>query len=258
MIKIAFIDVDGTLLKFGEKEPTKNTVYALNKLKESGVILCMATGRCYPSIPSFQGLDFDVYLTFNGSYVRNKHEVIRSKPISREDTRLIISNLKRMNRAIAIGNEEFLVASGTEPDLQDYFELGNVKMTIADNFDELSKRDIHQIMCASNMEDFDEILEGTKDSKIAVSWDRAVDVIPANGGKGAAVEDVLRHYDIDKSEAIAFGDSMNDIEMFASVGLGVAMGNASDEVKGYAKDVCASVYEDGIYKYCIDNGYIVG
>lgn len=251
MIKIAFIDVDGTLLKFGAKEPTEKTKYALNKLKERGVLLCMATGRCYPRIPKFEGLDFDIHLTFNGSYVRNSIEVIRSNPISREDTRNIISNLKKMNREIAIGNENYLVASGSEPDLKEYFDLGNVEMVIADNFDELAKNDIHQIMCASNMNDFDEILKGTTNSKIAVSWDRAVDIISINAGKGEAVKDVLRYYGLSKDEAIAFGDSMNDCEMLNEVAHGIAMGNASDDVKAYATDVCDSVYEDGIYSYCL-------
>ena len=67
MVKIAFFDVDGTLLKIGHKEPSQNTVLALKKLQEKGVLLCMATGRSYPSIPRFEGVVFDVLLTFNGT-----------------------------------------------------------------------------------------------------------------------------------------------------------------------------------------------
>ena len=42
---------------------------------------------------------------------------------------------------------------------------------------------------------------------------------------------MLRHYGFSKDEAIAFGDGHNDIEMLEAVGMGVAMGNAKDEVK---------------------------
>ena len=74
MIKIAFFDVDGTLLKMGGKEPSKKTISTLKQLQKKGILLCMATGRSYPVIPNFEGIDFDVLLTFNGSYVRNKKE----------------------------------------------------------------------------------------------------------------------------------------------------------------------------------------
>lgn len=47
MIKIAFFDIDGTLLKFGEKEPSSKVVYTLNKLRENGIKICMATGKSY-------------------------------------------------------------------------------------------------------------------------------------------------------------------------------------------------------------------
>ena len=49
MIKIAFFDIDGTLLKMGCKEPTDKTVKALNSLHQNGILLCMATGRGYLS-----------------------------------------------------------------------------------------------------------------------------------------------------------------------------------------------------------------
>ena len=67
---------------------------------------------------------------------------------------------------------------------------------------------------------------------------------------------VLRHYGFSKDEAIAFGDGHNDIEMLEAVGMGIAMGNAKDEVKAKADFVCKSVEDDGIYHYCIENKLI--
>ena len=55
---------------------------------------------------------------------------------------------------------------------------------------------------------------------------------------------------------MAFGDGNNDIEMLKSVGHGVAMANASEEVKAIADDVCGDVAEDGIYYYCLEHGMI--
>ena len=94
-------------------------------------------------------------------------------------------------------------------------------------------------------------------SVIPVSYThlKAVDIIPLNSGKGNAVAAVLRHYGFSKDEAIAFGDGHNDIEMLEAVGMGIAMGNAKDEVKDKADFVCKSVEEDGIYHYCIAVSY---
>ncbi len=255
MIKIAFFDIDGTLLKLGHKELSEKTLFTLQQLQNNGISLCMATGRSYPAIPHFKGIEFDIYLTFNGAYVRRGNEIIRKNPLDKGDANIIIHNLKQMNRAIAISNENMVVANGTDPDLEQYFAFGSTKLKIADNFDELCRGDIFQIMCSCKKDEYNKILNGTSNTQITAWWDRAVDIIPANGGKGAAVSDVLRFYGISKEEAIAFGDGKNDIEMLKAVGTGIAMGNANADVKEMADDVCESVEEDGIYQYCLAHNF---
>ena len=55
----------------------------------------------------------------------------------------------------------------------------------------------------------------------------------------------MAHYGFSKSEAIAFGDGRNDIEMLEAVGTGVAMGNALEEVKARAAVLFHGAAEDG-------------
>lgn len=74
-----------------------------------------------------------------------------------------------------------------------------------------------------------------------------MDIIPANGGKGLDVKKVLDYVPFTKEEAIAFGDSINDIEMLQAVGTGIAMDNASQNVKAVADVICGSVREEEIY-----------
>lgn len=256
MIKIAFFDVDGTLLRLGHKELSANTAAALRQLHQNGIILCMATGRCYTGVPHFDGIDFDVLLTFNGSFVTKGNDIIFKNPINEHDKYQIISNLKQMNRAIAISNKHMIVTNGTDPDLEQYFAFGSEKLKIADNFDEISRTDIYQIMCSCKKDEHSQILSGAPHSQITAWWDKAADIIPLNSGKGNAVAAVLRHYGFSKDEAIAFCDGHNDIEMLEAVGMGVAMGNAKDEVKAKADFVCKSVEDDGIYHYCVENKLI--
>ena len=63
-------------------------------------------------------------------------------------------------------------------------------------------------------------------------------------------------YNFDRSQAIAFGDGNNDIQMLKAVGTGVAMENASDDLKAVADEICRDVAEDGVYQYCLENGLI--
>lgn len=256
MIKIAFFDVDGTLLKLGSKEPSPKTVQALQQLQANGGLLCMATGRGYLSIPHFEGVDFDIWLTFNGSYVRSKDTVLFKNPLDADDKHKILQNLKQMHRAAAISNEHFIVTNGTDPDLAQYFSFGSEKLVISEHFDALCEEEIYQIMCSCNSAEYTQILQGTHATQITAWWDKAVDIIPLSCGKGNAVRAVLAHYGFSKSEAIAFGDGRNDIEMLEAVGTGVAMGNALEEVKARAAVRCRSVEEDGVYHYCLENHLI--
>ena len=178
MIKIAFFDVDGTLLKLGSKGPSFQTVQTLQQLQAKGILLCMATGRGYLSVPHFEGVDFDLWLTFNGSYVRSKDAVISKNPLDADDKRRILHNLKQMHRAAAISNEHFIVTNGTDPDLEQYFSFGNEKLVISEHFDKLCEEDIYQIMCSCSPPEYERILLGTHATQITAWWDKAVDIIP--------------------------------------------------------------------------------
>ena len=60
------------------------------------------------------------------------------------------------------------------------------------------------------------------------------------------MEAICRHYGFNQNETLAFGDGGNDIEMLQWAGIGVAMGNADDNVKAYADRVTSDVDHEGI------------
>ena len=64
--------------------------------------------------------------------------------------------------------------------------------------------------------------------------------------KGNALSMIMRDLGISPEETVAFGDNHNDIGMLQLAGLGIAMGNAHDEVKAAANYVTASNAEDGV------------
>lgn len=255
-VKIIFFDIDGTLIDVNKKAISDKTVETLLRLKENGVKICIATGRAPDSVPKFDGVDFDAFLTFNGSYCFNSSDVILSTPIPKVDVEKMIENATRINRPVSIAGKDRVVANGTDKDLSDYFGFAKQETPVSDDFDEVLKGEIYQMMMGGRKDEYDDILKDVENARITAWWDRAVDIIPANGGKGKGIEAILEYYGIDRSESMAFGDGGNDIEMLQTVGTGVAMGNALDNVKAIADEICGTSADDGIYHYCLENGLI--
>lgn len=255
-VKIIFFDIDGTLIDMTKKAISDKTVETLLRLKENGVKICIATGRAPGSVPKFDGVDFDAFLTFNGSYCFNSSDVILSTPIPKVDVEKMIENATRINRPVSIAGKDRVVANGTDKDLSDYFGFAKQETPVSDDFDEVLKGEIYQMMMGGRKDEYDDILKDVENARITAWWDRAVDIIPANGGKGIGIEAILEYYGIDRSESMAFGDGGNDIEMLQTVGTGVAMGNALDHVKEVADEICGTSADDGIYHYCLENGLI--
>ena len=73
-----------------------------------------------------------------------------------------------------------------------------------------------------------------------------LEIMPSNASKTSAIEVLCKKFNIQRSEIIAMGDNYNDIDMIEFAGLGIAMGNAPDEVKQYADDITLSNDEDGV------------
>ena len=73
-----------------------------------------------------------------------------------------------------------------------------------------------------------------------------LEVIPAAINKGVGLRAACEAVGLKPEDAIAFGDSENDIEMLRAAGLGVAMGNADAAVKAAADRVTRSNNENGI------------
>ena len=64
--------------------------------------------------------------------------------------------------------------------------------------------------------------------------------------KASAIDSLARRLGFSSQQVISFGDSTNDLEMIQSCGTGVAMGNASDDLKAAADLIAPSNNEDGV------------
>ena len=78
----------------------------------------------------------------------------------------------------------------------------------------------------------------------------------AEVNKAHGMHELLRYAGADVRDTIAIGDAGNDITILRAAGIGVAMGNATDEIKAAADMVTDSIGEDGIYNAFLKLGLI--
>ena len=74
--------------------------------------------------------------------------------------------------------------------------------------------------------------------------------------KGSGVKQVCAAIGVDPADSICFGDSLNDLPMFAAAGFSVCMGNGGEAAKQSADAVCNSVDDDGLAKAFADFGLL--
>jgi Cof subfamily protein (haloacid dehalogenase superfamily) len=80
------------------------------------------------------------------------------------------------------------------------------------------------------------------------SWDNNIEAMGLNVSKGEALKELCNKLKISQDEVIAIGDSENDLSMLNFAGLGVAMGNADENIKEQADYITDSNNEDGVAK----------
>ncbi|WP_141431339.1 Cof-type HAD-IIB family hydrolase [Bacillus sp. 03113] len=247
MKKIVFFDIDGTLLDHEKKIPAK-TKEAIKQLKENGVFVAIATGRSPFMFKSLrEELDIDSYVSFNGQYVVFENEVIYKNPLHEDDVELFLQHSYRNDHSMLFMNENTMKASVTKS-IKMKESMGSLKFPHPEKDLQFYKENkIYQCIVFCN--------EGEEEQYIAVysqfkfiRWHTyGVDILPAGGSKAEGIHKLIDRLGFKIEDVYAFGDALNDIEMLQAVGTGVAMGNATEEVKKFADIVTNDVDQDGIW-----------
>ena len=106
----------------------------------------------------------------------------------------------------------------------------------------------NKILCMSSPDKINFLKDNIKASDLNIypSKPTYLEIMPTKASKTSAINCLQKKFNVDKSEIIAMGDNYNDIDMLEYAGLGIAMGNAPDDVKKYANDVTLTNDEDGV------------
>ncbi|MFE8695356.1 Cof-type HAD-IIB family hydrolase [Cytobacillus sp. FJAT-53684] len=247
MKKIAFFDIDGTLLDRNKRLPA-STIKALEQLKKNNVFVAIATGRAPFMFETLRKeLDIDSFVSFNGQYVVFENEVIYKNPLETKEIDALFHFSREKKHPMVFLDDKVMKASVTEHEYIDT-SISSLKFPYPDVDPEYYKgRDIYQslIFCE---EEFDEAYNMNFPNSRFIRWHRySTDVLPAGGSKAEGIKRMIERLGFEMSDVYAFGDGLNDIEMLQTVGTGIAMGNASEQVKSAADVTTTSVEEDGIW-----------
>lgn len=251
MTKILFFDIDGTLVSFNTHSIPQSTLDAIKSVRSKGIKVWIATGRPMPFINNLGDLEYDGVISATGAHCQTKEgEVIFSQPIDKADIQRMIEHQQKTGMAVAYaGNKQVIMTApnGITENAKEIFQLLDIPVPELHNPEEALGFDVMEVIAFFTAEEapymMSNVLKGCSDARWHPDF---VDCVTNGSNKARAIDKVIAHYGFDISETMAFGDGGNDIPMLQYAAVGVAMGNASDEVKNAADIVTSCVDEDGI------------
>ena len=213
-----FLDIDGTLLDCfgGITDITPKVKAVIRALQANGDYVFIATGRPYAFLSqAILDFGFDGFILANGAQVIIDGKTIYSNPMDKEYVKKMASELEKLN-------VQYILEGGTHSYMKESFKnfyafYDKVGVSSDPEYDYFNSIDYN-----------------------------AFELYAKKNTKATGILKAIEHLNIPIENTYAFGDGKNDIEMLSTVGCGIAMGNACDEVKGYANKVTDTVHNDGV------------
>ncbi|MBR5352158.1 MAG: Cof-type HAD-IIB family hydrolase [Bacteroidales bacterium] len=246
MIKAAFFDIDGTLLSFKTHLVSPGTILAFEELHRLGIHTFISSGRPKVLIPSMP-VDFDGYVTMNGGYCFVGDQVLLRSPIPQQETDRWLEYAEQENLCTMIFTEhEMFVNTHSDPVANAIRNQLEFQMPPLLPTRQMMGRETFQVIAIMPAQRDNDVLQMLPHCRLPRWHPQFSDLVNADNSKATGIDSILHHYGIDRNECIGFGDGGNDIEMLDFCGIGVAMGNADDNVKAHADYVTTSVDDEGI------------
>ena len=256
--KLIAMDLDGTLNN-SQKRITEKTYNALMRAQQQGIRLALASARPSPGL--FKERDIlhlqqygGILASYNGGRIVDAAtgSTLYETAMDMEQARQVLRQLEALPvTPILDDGKQFYVT-----DCQGYkvpYECRNNNMVCTEvenlaDFLHFSPIKILMSVLPEQLQQVQAKIAAFLPEELTVvqTADFYLEVIPSIINKGQGVRDICKTLDISPSEVISFGDAVNDIPMLQAAGTGVAMGNASPEVKAAADYITATNDEDGI------------
>lgn len=233
--RLLALDLDGTTLT-EEKIITDETRKWITRAEQAGITVIFATGRGTQTTKSYWeelGLQSPMVLVNGAEIWANPDTLWERVYISREHIRDLHRLAEQWDAHYWGYSVESLTSKRNWSELM--FERDWMKFGIRhDDLDKIS--------------DLRSIVEGWGTLEITRSASVNMEISPKGISKESGVRKVCDKLGIGMEQVIAIGDNMNDYRLIRAAGLGVAMGNADEQLKLVADAVTETNEQDGVAK----------
>ncbi len=261
MYKLVAIDIDGTLIT-DKKEVTPRTITTIKEATKKGIKVIICSGRSFYRLEKYVeevGLKKENQCTicFNGGMIieNTTKNLIYSHPLDNKEVKELIQLGKSLELPMMIYAKDTHYTEKV-PDIikQNDKNMEELNLKVM-KFDEINFHKEENYIYKICFIDKPEIIrekrkEIPKDImqkyEITSSVPEYIEIVPKGIKKSEGIKAVMQIYGIKQKDVMAIGDGENDVEMLKFAGLGVAMENASDYVKGFADVVTTSNNDDGV------------
>jgi len=263
--KLICIDMDGTLLN-DKKNISERNLKSIRLANEKGVRIVVCTGRIFTSANFFSellGVKSPV-IASNGAYIREKDrdEIVYNATLGEEKCKKLLSVFRQYDiyphyyTSNKIFTEDVTFSSRFYKETNKILSKDNqIKSMLVKDWNKVFKEYGNEIFKCIGVEvDLEKIekvkksLRGMNDFEVVSSNFDNFEVTNKGVTKGNAVKILADYYGINKEQVICIGDSENDLSMIEFAGLGVAMGNADENVKLASQYITDTNNNDGVAK----------
>lgn len=252
-----FCDIDGTLLPFGKGIP-ESTLTAVERARKKGCRFFLATGRSPSEIaPSLGVIEFSGGVYSNGTLAVYDGKKVFDISMKKEDIDFLLSYGEKNGYLMMVQCDD---GTYMKEECLSFFRssmlcfLGHIiDVPSLVTYDGI-RRDfvnVRKILALSPSHEMEKLRKDLKrdydivDNTVGLPQSDMAEICLSGYNKGTGIKAVIEAMGEDMKSTVSIGDGANDIEMLSSAALGIAMGNATDEVKRYADWVTSSVDEDG-------------
>lgn len=256
MSKMIVMDMDGTLLR-SDDTCSKEVEEYLNKLKEEGNIIVLATGRCFEEVMSSVDNAFfaNYIISHTGSviYDISKEKFIFESKIPVDS----VNEIASLYDEKTIERISFVTLNKYNRFTLDYYQDSKFVHMISD-VNELKNicNDVFNICIRLKQNNYVDILIDEMKIKFkdldfiimqdSFGSDKRIEIVSKGVSKSTSIDKLVKLESMDKKDVICFGDGLTDIDMIEYSSVSVAMGNALEDVKNVCKYVTDTNDNDGI------------
>lgn len=255
-ISLVLADVDGTLVT-EQKILTKRAEGAVRALHAAGIRFAITSGRPPRGMAMlFEPLELDTPIAgFNGGlFVKRDLTILVQRTVPGDVARQAIDLIREhgLDAWVYRGNDWLITKSGAPHVAREAWTV-KFEPKVVPDFDGVL-HEVAKIVGVSD--DHDRVRRCEADAQVAfghrVTANRSqpyyLDITNQDANKGAVAEYLSQHLNVPAEQIATIGDQPNDVLMFKRSGFSIAMGNASDEVKGQAAVTTESYNDEGFAK----------